>query len=98
MNFSISKQELTKLYDKARKMYNECISNHDNAYLNEEITIPIEQIKLRNSEIKIVFSQDNNELYWYEIVLTLWDVSAIGRYTYMEDDQGNMIDDILVFF
>ncbi|GAB3909932.1 hypothetical protein [Mucilaginibacter boryungensis] len=99
MILEINKNELNNLYNKAREMYRKCLQNNDNGYLKEDILIPLEQIEIKNSSIKIVFSQEINERCSWEINLTLWNKSVIiGRYMYFEDDQGNALDDTLVFF
>ena len=93
----VSDRELSELYDKAVEMYFECINN-DYASLQEEISIPIEQIVLKHSSVKVVFCDNIPKIDSWEVTIILWDESSmIGRYTYIEDDQGNALDDILVF-
>ncbi len=99
MIFDINKQELSRLYNKTREMYSNCIQNKDNSFLQEEILIPLEQIELKNSSIKVCFSQDIDNRYSWETSITLWDGSSIiGKYIYIEDDQRNFLDEFLGFF
>lgn len=97
---NISKQELNFLYNKAKERYYKCIKDSDNVFLEEELLVPLDSIKLRFLSIKIVFSQDISERYELEISLGLWTESSIqiGKYLYIENDKGNAIDDSLVFF
>ncbi|MBW8686976.1 hypothetical protein [Chitinophaga rhizophila] len=68
--------------------------------MQEEISIPFEEIELKESDIKVVFSQCNVAEYFFEIGMTLWDTSnqILGKYVYVEDDKGNVVDDSLVFY
>jgi hypothetical protein len=100
MIIDISKQEVALLYAKAKEKYNNCINHEDNAFLEEEASVPLKTIELKESSIKVVFSQEDTERYLLEITIGLWDRSnqSIGKYMYIQDDVGNTIDDSLVFF
>ncbi len=100
MILEISKQDLTLYYSKAREQYDQCINNKDNAFLEKEISVPLDTIELKDAEVKYVFSQENTEEYMLEITIMLWDKSSqlIGKYVYVEDDKGNGVDDSLVWF
>lgn len=100
MVIEISKQEAALLYAKAKEEYNNCISNEDNAFLEEEVSVPLNTIELKEASIKIVFSLEDTERYLLEITITLWDRSnqLLGEYQYTQDDEGNGVDDSLVFY
>lgn len=100
MIIEISKQEVALLYTKAKEKYNNCISNEDNAFLEEEVSVPLKTIELKEASIKVVFSLEDTERYLLEITVTLWDRSnqLIGKYQYIQDDEGNGVDDSLVFY
>ncbi|SEW40134.1 hypothetical protein SAMN05428988_5232 [Chitinophaga sp. YR573] len=100
MIVEISKHEFTLLYTKAKEKYNNCINDEDNAFLEEEVSVPLKTIELKESSIKVVFSLEDTERYLLEITITLWDRSnqLIGKYEYIQDDEGNGVDDSLVFY
>ena len=100
MIISIKKTELKLLYDKAIRNYHDCLIKVDNAFLRDELSIPLESIILKFSNIKIVFSQTDIENYVFETTISLWDYNDkyIGKYVYIEDGNGNEVDDKLVFF
>ena len=94
-----NRTELTSLYNKARKAYAKCIQMDENAYLKEEVPIPLEQIELKNLAVKIVFHEENVESDSIEVSIGLWNkFSIIGKYVYIEDNQGIIVDDGLVFY
>lgn len=100
MILDINNQMLALYYSKARENYNKCIKNEENAFLQEELSVPFDTIELRESNIKVVFHDGNTETYMLEISITLWDSSnqILGKYVYIEDDKENAVDDSLVFF
>ena len=100
MLIEMSKQEVALLYKKAKEENNNCISNGDNAFLEKEVSVPLKTIELKEASIKVVFSLENTERYLLETTITLWDRSnqLIGKYKYIQDDEGNGVDDSLVFY
>lgn len=95
----VSNRELGELYEKATESYHRCVNNPENTFLQDEISIPIDEIQLKRTKVKAVFTENTPEVYSWEVEIVLWDENAmIGRYTYIEDDMGNEIDNGLVFY
>jgi hypothetical protein len=96
MIINVSSQRVSELYGRALEMYFKYINNKDNAFLAEEIFIPFEQVKLKNSYLKIVFFDTIDETYSWEVSIGLWDkFTTIGTYTYLEDCNGNLLGESL---
>ena len=86
------------LYDTAKAKFRQCISDEENQFLKGEVGIPLENILIIESEIKIVFSQRITEHFLIEISLLLFDGNKkIGKYLYIENEKGEAVDDALVF-
>jgi hypothetical protein len=100
MTINIVKKDLVLLYTSATESYYKCIRYSGNAFLEQEISVPLETVGLVNSNVKIVFSHEDIKEYQLEVTLKLLDKSdqSIGKYVYVEDHEGNAIDDSLVFF
>jgi hypothetical protein len=99
MVVEITEQDLALLYEKARKSFLQCISNPDNAYLQDEVNIPLEQIVAQGATVKAVFLEQSNHLYAMEVCLVLHaKEDVIGRYDYSENEAGEPIEDGLVFY
>ena len=100
MTIDLRTEDLDLLYAKANEECRKCICNKDNDFLKEEIAVPLKTIKLKQLNVKIVFSQEITENYLLEINLILCDKynKSIGRYVYVEDNRGNAVEDSLVFF
>lgn len=100
MKTAMSNQELNTYYDKAREKYYECIKNEENIFLEHEISTSPALIKLQPLSIKICFFQEITNKYQVEISLSLLDNSTlpIGKYVYIEDENGNSVEDSLIFF
>lgn len=67
--------------------------------MKDEINAPLESIVIEENDVKIVFSKKNTFEYVFGVnfKLSLTDNNQIGRYTYIQDGQGEMIDEVLVF-
>lgn len=99
MTIEVKEQDLAFIYNKAKMKYKECINYKDNTFLKDEVNIPLEFILLREKDIKIVFSQNAAYNYLLEVTLELYDGDEkIGQYIYSENEIGDEIDDILVFY
>nr|WP_294949105.1 hypothetical protein [uncultured Mucilaginibacter sp.] len=99
MIIDVSSGTLSDYYKKAFDNYYECVNREGNGYLQDEILIPLDQVKLKYPSLKIVFHGDNDDIYAWEVRIVLWDESSmIGKYTYIEDDKGNPLDESLVFY
>jgi len=92
-------EDLTLLYNRAKKKYHECINYQENKFLQNEIGVPLRSIQLVETDVKIVFSQESADTYLLEICLTLYtDNKSIGKYVYTENEMGKGVDDSLVFY
>ena len=61
--------------------------------------IPLEDIVLIESDIKVVFYQRRFDQYSFEVCLILSDgQNKIGKYVYFENEKEVVIDDSLVFY
>jgi hypothetical protein len=86
-------------YSKAKTAFGECITNPDNAYLNEEIDIPLSKIIIKNESVKIQFSGSDKNHYIVETLLLLSTPigEKIGYYCYHENENEEVVDDYFVF-
>lgn len=86
-------------YSKAKTAFEEFITNPDNAYLNEEIDIPVSEIITKNESVKIQFSGSDKNHYIVETRLLLFTSNdeKIGYYCYHENENEEVVDDYLVF-
>ncbi len=100
MKFNLSKEELNKLYNRAKEGYYKCIYDKDNDYLSEELPGLYTSIVLKHSNVKIVFHSEEIREYTIEVEITLWNSSSelVGEYLHIEDDKGNILEDNLVFW
>jgi hypothetical protein len=99
MNTRLDQINLDFQYSKAKTAFEECITNPDNAYLNEEIDISVSEIITKNESVKIQFSGSDKNHYIVETLLLLFTPSGekIGYYCYHEDENEEVVDDYLVF-
>lgn len=99
MNTRLDQINLDVQYSKAKAAFEQCITNPDNEYLNEEIDIPISEIITKNESVKIQFSGSNKNHYIVETLLLLLTPNdeKIGYYCYHENENEEAVDDYLVF-
>jgi hypothetical protein len=99
MKFEVKHQDLALLYSKAKNAYKDCISNAGNEFLKNEVNVPLECIQLIEKDVKIVFYQYRADEYLLEVALILFaEDKEIGKYIYIENEIGQVVDDILVFY
>jgi len=99
MTIELSSQKSECLYKKAFEACWLCIYHKENAFLKEEISILPEQIQLKESSVKVIFSKNSSKIHCWEVNIDLWNESScIGKYTYIEDKDGSFLDDSLTFF
>jgi hypothetical protein len=100
MIFNISKEELDGLYRKAEESCYRCLNNKDNKFLEEEMQMPVASVGLKYSSVKVEFLGKDINSYTLEITLSLWGNTArsIGKYWYIENDKGAVVDDGLVLY
>lgn len=87
------------LYLKAKLSFKECILNPDNDHLNNELNIPLREIVLKESFIRLQFFEHETEKFIVEVKLKLIspDHNLIGSYSYYEDEEKTPLDDFLIF-
>ena len=91
--------DLSSLCNRAKKSFEKCIQNKDNAFLREEVNIPLEDIQVVEQDIKIVFYKRTFTEQKFEVRLLLFEGSIeIGNYLYIENNKKEGIDDSLVFY
>jgi hypothetical protein len=99
MNTTLDRLSLDVQYSKAKAAFEECITNPDNEYLNEQIGISVSEILTKDESVKVQFSGKDKKHYLVETLLLLFTPSneKIGYYCYHEDENGEIVDDYLVF-
>jgi hypothetical protein len=99
MIIEVNNQDLELLYSKAKENYIICINHTENEFLKKEVNVSLNSVLLRETDIKIVFSQEIADMYQLEVCLTIYaDNQAIGKYVYIENKRGEAIEDSLVFY
>lgn len=99
MTFENMHIDLSLLYNRAKKKFEACINSGDNKFLQDEVSIPLNNIIIIEKNIKIVFSKRVFEQYLIEVSLMLFEGDKeIGKYIYIESDKSEAIDDSLVFY
>ena len=90
---------LESLYLKAKTTFKECMSCEGNEYLNEEISIPYNEIVLKNDSVTIQFLETDLNHYIIETKLMIFSQNnqEIGWYSLQEDENGKIVDDYLLF-
>ncbi len=99
MSRKLDQIDLDALYLLAKTGFDECISNEGNAYICEEIKLPVNQVATKNDWVRIQFDGIDAENYLIEVRLLLFSPSnkEIGYYCYHENQNGEVVDDYLVF-
>jgi hypothetical protein len=91
--------ELFLLFNKAKSKFEECINDEDNKFLLDELNLSSQEIVVIEKDIKIVFYKRSFERFYFEISLVLFDgKNEIGKYSYIENEKGESVDDSLVFY
>lgn len=99
MKFINTESHLSLLYHKAKESFEKCIRNDENEFLNDELSMPFDDIVLIEKDIKIVFSKRVFEQYSIEVCLLLSvGNNIVGRYQYNENDKNEAIDDSLILY
>lgn len=99
MKFSIVESDLNLLYIKARNSYEKCIHNEGNAFLKDEVNIPLNEVIIIEKCIKIVFFEKAFNEHLFEVNLLLYEKDKeIGKYLYMVNERGDEVDDSLIFY
>ena len=99
MKFGNIEKDFSLLYENAKNSFKECIRNKDNAFLVEEVNISLNEIVIKEKDIKIVFHKRDFTKQTFEVSLLLFDRSLeIGKYLYVENEVKQAVDDSLVFY
>ena len=95
---NMNKDIIESLYQKAITSFHDCMKDEENAFLRDEINLPVSSIIPRGEFVKIQFFQSETSKFIIEVKIQLLfrDV-LIGYYCYFEDEAGLPIDDKLVF-
>lgn len=98
MVIQLQPQEVDLLYRLARASYRACISNPENAYLQDEVTRRLGDITVKEGPVKIILSAGSTEVNQIEVHLQLYtDGQWMGNYVSTLTASGEVIDDSLVF-
>lgn len=99
MKIELDQKDFANLYAKAEAGFKECIENNENDFLEDEIDIPEEEIETKENYIQIQFFGRDNEHFIVEANLSLYspDGEEIGWYCLHEDENGEAVDDYLVY-
>ena len=98
MVIQIRQQELGLLYGQAEAAYRACISDPENAFLQEQVPLPLRDIEVRQWQVKMVFSAGSVEVGQMEVHLGLYAAGKwMGNYVSTLNASGEVIDDRLVF-
>jgi hypothetical protein len=90
---------LEDLYARASIAFVSCIEDADSEFLNTEVSIPLSDIITKKGSIKVQFIGSDIRRYVTEAKLTLHTPSGeeLGYYCLQEDENGNFVDEYLVF-
>ena len=91
--------DFNRLYANALDSYKACVQPDDNEDLQTQVQIPLGDIVPAPEWIKIQFFGTDTDHYITETRLKLLSQSdeEIGWYSILEDENGNCMDDYLVF-
>ncbi len=91
--------DLLLYYSKAIESFQECIRDKDNEFLKEELSISLDDIRVTEKELKIIFTERTFDVYLIEVSLQLLSGSKeIGKYSYILNEKKEGVDDSLVFY
>ncbi|SFQ78948.1 hypothetical protein [Hymenobacter arizonensis] len=98
MVIHVQPPEFDQLYRKAREGYQACINHPENGFLQEQVTLPLRKIDVREGEVKIVFSAGRVEVDRMEVHLGLYASGEwMGDYVAILNVTGELVDERLVF-
>jgi hypothetical protein len=100
MKFILSDDEMDLFFERGRLKYLDCVTSDDNEFLVKEFNCSPTSIELVKSNIKIVIQSGKIDKYTIEVSFNLLNESGniVGRYTNIENNSENSIDDSLVIF
>ncbi len=99
----LEKLDFEVLYSKAKIYFDECINNcsaeNNNELIDEEIGISLKDIVAKENYVRIQFFERNKTHYILEANLSLHypNGDEFGYYCYHQDENGEVVDDFLVF-
>lgn len=88
------------MYSKAREYFINCMTNEENSFLFEEINyISLESILIQEVFVRVTFLNKDTNQYTIETKINLIspENKELGWYSYLENENGETIDDFLVF-
>lgn len=100
MDPTITKYKANILYTKPENLFNQCILNPENIFLENELNFDIDKIKIESNTINIKYIENQDNKYNIEVLLNLMDNTnlQIGYYKYVENSSNEVIDEFLVFY
>lgn len=93
------KNDLLTNYAKARMALQRCLMRDENQFLDAELTFPIDRIVVENDCVIMQFFGTDSDSFIIETRLKVVspEGNQFGYYAYQEDENGNFLDDFLVF-
>ncbi len=98
MTIDLNEEDSARFYTTACQKYHECLRRKDNSFLQDEVNFPIEAMEVKKSNIKMVFGEGVSQCSFEIELALLYQDKIVGKYTYMQDRDGNGLEDMLVFF
>ena len=90
--------DFEQLYLRCVASYQACIQDPDNSFLQDEVTVPINELVIKDDCVRIVMPAMDAENYHIETEITLYvDDDWFGYYRLVTDKHGDVIDDVLHF-
>ncbi len=95
----LNPETLNDFYIKAKLAFNDCITNPENLFLQQEVNVPLKEIILQDEFVQVKFLKHETDEYVIEVNFSLicTDGDSIAKYSYYENEKGIALDDCLVF-
>ncbi|WP_035559991.1 hypothetical protein [Hymenobacter sp. IS2118] len=98
MEIHLEPQAVALLYHQAKADFQACINDPDNAFLQEQVPLPLRDIVVREADVKLVFAAGSGVVARREVHLDLYDNGTwMGAYVSIRAATGERLDDRLVF-
>jgi len=85
---------------KCKALYQTCIKNEGNEYLKDELEVPFSDLILQNESINFIVNSDVFGETIIDVRIKLYSrklKKQLGSYRYVENLNGEPIDDFLIF-
>jgi len=99
MRSELELPDFDRLYRSAKESFRACISGKDRAMLQSEISTPLDEIVTKKDFVRITFTGKHPSTYLLETKLTLQAPNGndLGYYCLHQNENGDCVDDFLVF-